>query len=57
MIFVSWYFCINIYAWHRCQHNLTFRLKMESDKEHIRHCFLFCFHQEEKCYWYTQNYL
>jgi len=30
---------------------------MELDKEHIRYCFLFYFHQEEKCCWYTQNYL
>jgi len=23
------------------------RLKMESDKEHIRYCLLFCFHQKK----------
>jgi len=33
---------------HRCQHNLTLvRLKMELDKEHIRHYLLFCFHQKK----------
>jgi len=27
---------------------------MESDKEHIRHCLLFCFHQKKST---AQNYL
>jgi len=34
---------------HRCQHNILHlvRLKMEQNKEHIRYCLLFCFHQKK----------
>jgi len=43
---VSWRLCI--YAWQAIDViNIILhlvRLKMDSDKEHIRHCSLFCFH-------------
>jgi len=48
MVFVSWRLCINIYACVTRQITLHLvRLKMKSDKEHICHCFLFCFDQKK----------